>query len=354
MVFVGVGVVLAWGWGVGAQNNPSPTAGAGRQLPARFIPAPQTVSPLLRKQAALPFDQLPKIGELSPKSDAEWREAADARARMRAGAVADVKQNFPTNIEARTIAGVKTFVITPASLASANRDRLLLCFHGGAYVFLGGESGLNEPILMAHYCQTKVIAVDYRMPPDYPFPAAIDDIVAVWKEMTKTYKPANIGMGGTSAGGALSLAAVIKLKELKLPLPGAIFGGTTWADLTHRGDSIQTNAYLDDVLPTHKGMLDSAAGIYAGKEDRRNPLISPLYATDFAGFPPTILVTGTRDLLLSDTVRVHRKLRHAGVDAQLHVFEGMSHAGYLILSASPESKDAWGEVAKFFDGHLGR
>jgi len=206
---------------------------------------------------------------------------------------------------------------------------------------------------LAHYAKMKVISVDYRMPPDHPFPAALDDAVAVWKEVIKTYKPGSVGLGGTSAGGGLTLASVLRLKELKLPLPGAIFVGSPGADLTWTGDTVRTNEYLDNMLPTHDGLVDAAVRIYAGKEDLRNPLISPVYG-DFKGFPPAILVTGTRDLLLSDTVRVHRKLRQAGVEAQLYVFEGLSHAEYIALFKSPESKDAWTEVADFFAGHLSK
>lgn len=123
--------------------------------------------------------------------------------------------------------------------------------------------------------------------------------------------------------------------------------------LTKTGDTVRTNEYLDNIIPTHDGLLDAAARVYAGREDLRNPLVSPVYG-DFKGFPPAILVTGTRDLLLSDAVRVHRKLRQAGVAAQLHVFEGLSHAEYIGLFNAPESKDAWTEIASFFARRLGQ
>jgi acetyl esterase/lipase len=191
------------------------------------------------------------------------------------------------------------------------------------------------------------------MPPDHPFPAALDDAVAVWKKVIRTYKPERVGLGGTSAEGGLAFAAVHRLKELKLPLPGAIFGGTPWVDLTKTSDTLRTNEYLDNVIQTSEGLIDAAVRVYAGNEDLRNPLISPIYG-DFEGFPPAVLVTGTRDILLSDTARVHRKLRQAGVEAQLHVCEGLSHAEYIGLFKSPESKDAWTEVASFFAKHLSK
>ena len=113
-----------------------------------------------------------------------------------------------------------------------------------------GEAGISgEAILLAHYTRMKVVSIDYRMPPDHPFPAAVDDSVAVWHELVRAVKPRNIGIGGGSAGGGLTLAVVMKLRELKLPLPGAIYVSAPWADLTCSGDSLVTNDYIDRLPP---------------------------------------------------------------------------------------------------------
>jgi acetyl esterase/lipase len=229
----------------------------------------------------------------------------------------------------------------------------VLYVHGGGYVAGGGEAGLDEAILLAHYTGIKVVAVDYRMPPDHPFPAALDDAVAVWKQITRTTKPANVAIGGTSAGGGLALAIVLWLEQMHWPLPGAVFAGTPWADLTNSGDSARTNDGIDDDLSGDNELLLAAGKIYAGSENVQNPLISPLYG-DFKGFPPTILITGTRDFLLSDTVRVHRKLREAGVVTDLNVFEAMSHGQYITVNDAQESREAYMEVAHFFGRYLGR
>ena len=124
----------------------------------------------------------------------------------------------------------------------------------------------------------------------------------------------------------MTLATVLKLKELKLKVPGALFVGTPNADLLFTGDSIITNEYVDNTLVTVEGMIRASAKVYAGEYELTNPLISPLYG-DFSDFPPTYLVSGTRDLLLSDTVKVHRKLRDAGVETDLNIFEGDSSWG---------------------------
>jgi acetyl esterase/lipase len=158
---------------------------------------------------------------------------------------------------------------------------------------------------------------------------------------------------GTSAGGALTLSMVLRAKQEGLPLPAAIASGTPMSDLTGRGDSFGTNGMLDNVLVAYGVSCDKRAALYANGHDLTDPLLSPVYG-DMHGFPPTILTTGTRDLLLSNTVRVHRKLRAAGVDAALQVFEGQSHAQYMRDPSAPEAKEAFGEIALFLDRHLGK
>ncbi len=138
-----------------------------------------------------------------------------------------------------------------------------------------------------------------------------------------------------------------------LPTPAALFLGTPGADLTQTGDSMFINAEIDQILGRYEGRASASIRLYAGDRDLTDPMLSPING-DLSGFPPTILITGTRDLLLSTTALTHRKLRNAGVPAELHVFEGMSHTTYLIAHQSPESRDAFAEVAAFFERHLRR
>ena len=162
-----------------------------------------------------------------------------------------------------------------------------------------------------------------------------------------------MGIFGTSAGGALTLSMVLRAKQEALPLPAAIAPGTPMSDLTGPGDSFRTNFMVDNVLVGSDGRCDAMARLYANGHDLKDPMLSPVYG-DMHGFPPALLTTGTRDLLLSNTVRVHRKLRQAGVEAELHVYEGQSHAQYMRDSAAPETREAFEEIARFFDKHLGK
>jgi monoterpene epsilon-lactone hydrolase len=229
--------------------------------------------------------------------------------------------------------------------------RLFIHVHGGAYVYGGGDASMGEGIIIAGRLGIPVVSIDYRMPPEHPFPAAVDDVVTVYKHLLTKHSPGSMIIGGTSAGGGLALASVHKFRQMTLPTPGAVYGGTAWADLTKTGDSLYTNEGLDRILVTYDGSLEAAAKLYAAGHDLKDPLISPVYG-DFKDFPPTILVTGTRDLFLSDVSRTHRKLRAAGVEADLHVYEGMSHAGYVIVVDSPESVDMFNELGMFVDKHL--
>jgi acetyl esterase/lipase len=324
---------------------------APREVPARILPVPGTVSPELARVIAA-ADQLPPDRlDRAPTTDEHWRAFIAASDAFSLPRLAGVRALFPAEVSVREIAGIKVREIIPASLDAAKAGRVLIHLHGGGYVMGGGEVSVIEGLLGAHHARTRVLSVDYRMPPDHPFPAAVDDAVAVWRAVIAEHAPASVGVFGTSAGGGLALALVMRLKALALPLPGALAPGTPWADLEGRSDSYQTHHRVDGVLPQYEGLAAAMARLYAGAAGLDHPLVSPVNG-DFAGFPPTILTSGTRDILLSDAVRVYRALRAAGVEARLELHEAMSHAQYSIAFDSPESAIVFGDIAAFFDSHL--
>ena len=249
------------------------------------------------------------------------------------------------------MAGVKIYTVTPENIRPENRDRILVQIHGGCYVLNPAEAALPEALLIAAIGGYRVIAVDYRMPPEAYFPAALDDSMAVYKEVIGKTDPKRVGLIGTSAGGALVLEMGLRAKQQGLPLPGAIASGTPMSDSTKTGDTFYTNAMVDNVLVSTDGFCDAAAAFYAKGHDLKDPLISPIYG-DMSGFPPTILTSGTRDLLLSNTVRVHRKLRNLGIDSFLQVYEGQSHAHYGRDDRIPEVREAFTEIGTFLNSHL--
>ncbi len=322
-----------------------------RRTPPQVIPVPtEGVSPQSQVQIAVPY---PPHFNADPKTPAEWKALVAARAAPVIASLPALKARLGVTVEATQIGGVAAFLVTPKTVAPQNRDRVLLHLHGGAYVFSPGESALPEAIMMAGFGGFKVVSVDYRMPPDHPYPASMDDATAVWRELVKTNDPRKMAVFGTSTGGAMTLALVLRAKAAQLPLPAALAPGTPWSDIAKVGDTYLTNEWIDNVLVTWDGFLGRAALLYAAGHDLKDPIISPIYG-DFTGFPPTILTSGTRDLFLSNTVRTHRKLRRAGIVAELHVYEGQSHGGYGRDVEAPETREAFGEIAAFFDRHLAK
>lgn len=327
----------------------TPTPGP-REVPAKTVPVPDTVSPQMQTLIAAPLNP---TWNVIPKTAEEWKAQVDASAAALMRGLPALREQLRVKVEPMTIEGVKAYLLTPEVIPPENRDRLLMHVHGGCFVSFPGEAGTLEAVYMAGFGHFKVLSVDYRMPPDHPYPAALDDAMTVWKAATKMTAPQNLAIFGSSAGGNLTLAMILRAKQDNLPLPGAIAPGTPMSDLTNAGDSFHTNSMLDNVLVAPNASCDKRAALYANGRDLKDPMLSPVYG-DMRGFPPTILTTGTRDLFLSSTVRVHRKLRQAGVEAVLQVFEGQSHGQYLRDVSAPETKEAFSEIAEFFDKHLGK
>ncbi len=340
------------GWtDLAATQSAANTKPGVRHVPAHDILTPtMDVSP--QEQAVIGNPYVP-YWNADPKNADEWKDLVAKAAAPVVAALPGIRERLGVTSDPVTIGGVKAYIVQPRTVPAVNRNRLLLHVHGGGYVLSPGEAATREAVLMAAYGGFRVVSVDYRMPPDAPYPAALDDAMAVYRELLKTNDPRRMAIFGTSTGGGLTLAMILRAKNEHLPLPAAIAPGTPWADLSETGDSYFANEFADNVLVSWKGWLGRAALLYANGHDLKEPYLSPIYG-DFSNFPPTILTTGTRDLFLSNTVRTHRKLRRAGVEAVLQVFEGESHAEYYADPYGPETIEYHGEVARFLDAHLAR
>ena len=309
----------------------------------RVVPMPTTISPEAQ-QWLLSLDKQ----KYAPQTLAERRKSTDE---WRKRDSAEALKYYPAKVEETTTAGVRTDIITPLEMPEANRGRVLINLHGGGF---NSDSGsLIEGVPIANLAKIKVVSVYYRLAPENPFPAAVDDVVAVYKELLKTYKPGNIGIFGTSAGGILTAEVAVRLKQLGLPLPGALGLFTMLADFSRPTDSWQLftlNGFPGLLKPTDPNHPRSEE--YAGKTDLRDPVLSPLFA-DLHGMPPSLLVTSTRDILLCSTANFHRALLGAGDDAQLVVFDALPHAFWYHFQL-PETKEALELMAKFFEVKLGK
>ena len=322
------------------QRDSSKILPDGTAYVTRVVPVPKTVSP--EAQALLAR----VVSDSNVPTTLEQRRAVTDKWQAGAGEVS--KRLYPVNVTESKIAGVPVRVVTPLSTAREKSGRVLINLHGGGF---NSDSGsLTESIPLANLTGTKVVAVLYRLAPEHPYPAAVDDAIAVYKEMLKTYKPKNIGIYGTSAGAILTAEVTAKIKQLHLPMPGAtgVFSGM--GDFSRAGDSTAMyalNGLSGYLAPPRQGNRD-----YSGSTDLKDPVLSPVYG-NLAGFPPTLFITSGRDLLLSGTTILHRAYLRAGVDAQLVVFEALPHA-FWNNPELPESKEADALMAKFFDTQLGK
>ena len=322
-----------------------------RVVPGRSIPVPESVSESFQRTIAMPYRD--SEWKLDPPDAAGWRQAVAGLAAITIPAIEQMQSQLGVNVSETSIAGVPVFDVTPPTVRPENVGRVLVNTHGGGYVFNPGRASLLEAVVIAASCGIRVLAVDYRMPPDHPFPAALDDAFAVWQAVVDGQPAGTVGLCGGSSGGGLALATVLRAQQAGVALPAALAIQTPWADLAEVGDSLRTNEWLDSILVSYSAAPQRAARLYAAGHDLGDPLISPLRA-DLTGFPPTMLITGTRDLFLSLTVLVHRKLRRAGVPAELHVVEGASHFQYFINPFASESQDIFTEMRLFLDRTLAR
>jgi acetyl esterase/lipase len=307
----------------------------------RVIPMPPTISAEAQKW----LDTLDAQEPAPPEPLPERRLRTDA---WRKWDTAEALKLYPVKIEETTTAGVRTHIITPPSMPTPRR--VLINLHGGGF---NSDSGsLIEGIPIAYLAKIKVVSVYYRLAPENPFPAAVEDVVAVYKELLKTYKPRDIGIYGTSAGAVLTAEVAVRLKQLGLPLPAALGIFSALADFSRPGDSWQMYTltglpgFLEPTDPKHPH--DDP---YVGKTDRKDPVLSPLFA-DLHGMPPSLLVNSTRDILLSGTTIFHRALLQAGDDSHLVVFEALPHAFWYHFNL-PETREALELMAKFFDAKVG-
>lgn len=315
--------------------------------PAISIPYSAFASP----EARAFFPKMLAEGSKAPPITAPIEQNRAFYDRMNSDRVARMEKMYPVKAHSETIAGVSADVVLPAQgVAKENEHRVLINLHGGAFLWGAHSGGLVEAIPIASMGRIKVITVDYRQGPEHTFPAASDDVEAVYRALLKQYKPEEIGIYGCSAGGILTAEATARLITDKLPVPGAI--GTFCGSLLDvDGDSSYIGPLLNGQgIPEHRLMLSDLP--YFHGANPHDPLVQPgLSPTLLTKFPPTLLITGTRDGVLSSVLASQQLLDKAGVQTELHVWEGMWHS-FFSDPELPESQDAYRVMVRFFLKHL--
>ena len=311
------------------------------------LPIPDTVSP--EAQAFLcgnPWGDVPDTDEHIPM----WktREATAAAFAMLDQFALSI---WPCDIAETQVGGVRCHRVSRKDAPENLRSKVMINLHGGGFVI--GSGALGEAIPIAGETGVEVIAVDYRLAPEHPYPAAVDDIVAVYRAALESHAPQDIALYGTSAGGFLTAMAIMRFKAEGLPLPACCGVFTAGGDVAHAGDTfnyLTLGGFYGLVgLPLSDPMSERA--VFLGDADTSDPLVAPIRG-DLSDFPPTLLQSGTRDAVLSSAAMFHRALRRAGREAELYVWEAMPHAHWYNYQL-PEAREALEVQARFFEKHLG-
>jgi monoterpene epsilon-lactone hydrolase len=271
-----------------------------------------------------------------------------------AGWIARQRARYNVAIRPEIIAGVPTEIFTPADgVAAANRQRVLINLHGGGFVYGSRWGGQVESIPIAATARIKVISVDYRLAPEYKFPAAAEDVLAVYRELLRDYRAEDIGIYGCSSGSLLTAQAVALFQKEGVPVPGAV-GMFCEAPLEAGvGDSAHFSAAMVRTTPPPTFQPPESFSYFSGVSSQ-NALAYPGVAPQtMAKFPPSLLITATRDITMSQIVYTHSQLVRLGVPADLHIWEGLGH-GFFFEPDMPESREAYDVIARFFNDNLGR
>ncbi|NII09486.1 alpha/beta hydrolase [Oleiagrimonas sp. C23AA] len=320
------------------------------KIPERTIAAPQSISAEARAALSRLVDEsgqpLNARHEMpSPDDFAGWMAMKAAAEAHYAEAVKGLAGNLHSALETVAVEQATIHIATPQ--APIDESAAVIDLHGGALVVGGGEACRVGARRAADLHGVRCYGVDYRMPPEHPYPAALDDCMASYRFVLDRHASERVVICGRSAGGNLAAAMLLRAKDEGLPMPAGLVLLSPEVDLTEAGDSFQTNQMVDLVLPRP---LMSNNLLYAGGANLADPYLSPLFG-DLRGFPPAFLQTGTRDLFLSNTVRMHRALHKAGVATELHVFEAMPHGGFM--GGTPEDQELEAEIRRFVRARWG-
>lgn len=266
------------------------------------------------------------------------------------------KALFPLTVDDTKIDSVHVYVFTPKDgVSQRNSDRVLIDLHGGGFSGCWPGCALLESMPLASLGKFRVISVDYREGPDNIFPAASEDVATVYRNLLKKYRPENIGIYGCSAGGGLTAMSIAWFVKHNIPLPGAIgIFCASAGNIGAGGDSTYFAWPLGEArLATPPPASPNRRTGYFSGTDPKDPLVAPINSPEvLAKFPPTLMITGTRDFALSGALYTHSQLVKLGVDAQLHVWDGLFH-GFFYNPDVPESQDAYQVMVRFFDKNLG-
>ena len=328
-------LLLAVAGAVCAQESPADAAAEAAMLPLPATPLPYSdFASAAARERFMALQAEARAGHQPDPAD-----LADQRRfyqRYNDERLAEVRRAYPADVRETTLAGVSVQVVTQRGQRKTKGGRVLINLHGGGFMWGAGSGALVEAIPVAVVSDIPVVAVDYRLAPEHPYPAAVDDVEAVYRHLLKEHRPEDIGLYGCSAAS--------------MPPPGAV-ATLCGTGVPFSGDSLTLGQIATGAAPMKQGDLRRLPYLRTARLD--DPVAFP--GEDpalLARFPPTLLMAGSRDFSVSSLTTMHRRLLGAGATADLVVFDGLWHA-FLVFPDLPESKEAYALIARFFDRHLG-
>ena len=311
---------------------------------------PSTVSPEAKKQLEFVYNirsHLPPPSK--PVSLAQWDAQRNGFEKRFTPLGKNLANRLGVTVTDDTVGGIPVLRLRPAGYKPSGR--VLIYLHGGGYTSFSAHSSLSSPSLVAAATGDEVVSVDYTLAPRANWKTITDQVVSVWRALlAKKIPPQDAGFFGDSAGGSLAAGAVLKMRDLGLPLPGALYLISPWSDITATGDSYQTLADVDPILDLQSSAWNADA--YADPKDQKNSYVSPVYGDFSKPFPPTLIQGGTREMFLSNAVRLYQAIRGGGHEAVLDLYEGMPHVFQGSTPDSPETNSSMITAAAFFKEHL--
>ena len=317
--------------------------------PLRFQ-VPDTVSPEAGKQLAFIYklrSHLPR--PTPPVTLAQWDAQREGIERRFIPLGEGLAEKLNVTVTEDQIAGIPVLRLRPAAYKPG--IQLLIYLHGGGYTSFSARSSLSTPSLVATATGYEVVSIDYTLAPRANWTIITDQVLAVWRAvLAGGAEPQDVGMLGDSAGGSLAAGAVLKMRDQGLRLPGSLYLISPWSDITGRGDTYQTLSEVDPILDLSSS--NANANAYADPKDQKNSYVSPVYGDFAKPFPPTLIQGGTREMFMSNFVRLYQAIRGGGHEAVLDIYEGMPHVFQASAPNSPETRTAIARAAAFLKEHL--
>jgi len=348
-LFLSAGLLVACADDANEAGNPSAKVATAQDPTPLWAYVPETISPewgtFFSKKGQGREKPVPAPGDIEG-----WKALQAVNDKAKEAAADQKAAAFGVTYEESEISGVPVVKVTPSELVST--DKIAVYIHGGAYVLNSAKAVIESAMFFAAETGLRVIAVDYTLAPHSKWQETTDEVISVFNALAKQgFTPDDIVLYGDSAGGGLAAGVTLKMRDLGMEMPAALLLWSPWADISETGDTYVT---LRDAEPyyTYEYVLGPSALAYADAEDHKNPYVSPVYGDFKQGFPPTLIQGGTKEIFLSNFVRLYQALDRAGQTVKLDIYEGMPHVFVPTLPASAESQAAIAKVRDWVSEHL--